>query len=123
TSLLVNSTSQAVTAPVTVFNRPSPQTGAGEGASATALPFSITPAGTSMTSTAQTVAEETPAVSIDGRYVAYTATQTDHAQVFVRDTCEGTTSGCQPRTILLSSSTDGSAGNEDSRSPSMSSDG
>jgi WD40 repeat protein len=122
TSLLVNSTSQAIAATVTVFNPPSSQ-GGGGGTSANGLPFSITPAGTGMISTSQAVAEETPAVSMDGRYVAYTATQTGHAQVFVRDTCESTTSGCQPHTTLLSVSADGAAGNEDSRSPSMSSDG
>jgi hypothetical protein len=121
TGLLVNATSQAVTATVTVFNPPSSQTGGGGGTSANGLPFSVTPTGTGMISTA--VAEETPAVSMDGRYVAYTATQTGHAQVFVRDTCEGTASGCQSRTTLLSAASDGTAGNDDSRSPSMSSDG
>ena len=69
------------------------------------------------------VAEETPAVSLDGRYVAYTATQGEHTQVFVRDTCEGADSGCQPRSLLLSAAADGTAGNDDSRAPSMSSDG
>jgi hypothetical protein len=68
-------------------------------------------------------AEDTPAVSADGRYVAYTATQGDHAQVFVRDTCEGAESGCQSHTALLSAASDGTIGNGDSRSPSMSSDG
>jgi hypothetical protein len=121
TSLLVNATSQAVTATVTVFNPPSSQSGGGGGTSANGLSFTINPAGSGMISTA--VAEETPAVSMDGRYVAYTATQTGHAQVFIRDTCEGAASGCQARTILLSAASDGSAGNDDSRSPSLSSDG
>src|SRR5262249_4616485 len=44
------------------------------------------------------VAEETPAVSLDGRYVAYTAVQNEHAQIFFRDTCEGASAGCQART-------------------------
>ena len=44
------------------------------------------------------VAEETPAASLDGRYVAYTAVLEDHAQIFLRDTCEGASVGCQPRT-------------------------
>jgi hypothetical protein len=120
-SLLVNATSQAVTATVTVFNPPASQTSGGGGTSANGLPFTINPAGSGMISTA--VAEETPAVSMDGRYVAYTATQNGHAQVFVRDTCEGAASGCQARTVLLSAASDGTAGNDDSRSPSMSSDG
>lgn len=121
TKLLVNATSQAVTATVTVFNPPASQSGGGGGTSPNGLPFSVTPAGSGMISSA--VAEETPAVSMDGRYVAYTATQTGHAQVFVRDTCEGAASSCQARTMLLSAAGDGTAGNDDSGSPSMSSDG
>jgi trimeric autotransporter adhesin len=122
-SLLVNTTSQAVTATVTVFNPPSSQTGGGGGTSPNGLPFSVLPVGTTATSAAQAVADETPAVSMDGRYVAYTATQDGHAQVFVRDTCEGAASGCQSRTLLLSVASDGTSGNDDSKSPSMSSDG
>jgi len=69
------------------------------------------------------IAEETPAVSLDGRYVAYTALQDGQAQVYLRDTCEGTPSSCQTSTALLSVSSDGSAAAGDSHSPSMSSDG
>jgi hypothetical protein len=72
---------------------------------------------------AQTVADETPAVSTEGRFVAYTAAQNDHAQVFVRDTCQGVKQACQPRTLLVSAAADGTAANDDSRSPSMSADG
>jgi hypothetical protein len=134
-SLLVNATTQPVSAIVTVYNPPAPPTATGNGGvagpptggggtSPGGLPFSITPAGsTPMSASRATVAEETPAVSLDGRYVAYTATQGDHAQVFVRDTCEAAASDCQPRTTLLSAAADGTAGNEDSRAPSMSSDG
>ena len=69
------------------------------------------------------VSEETPAVSVDGRYVAYTAVQDGHAQIFLRDTCESAPAGCQSVTTLLSVSSDGSAASGDSRTPSMSSDG
>ena len=69
------------------------------------------------------VAEETPAVSLDGRYVAYTAVQEDHAQIFLRDTCEGAASDCQPRTTILSVAADGTTANDESHAPSMSSDG
>jgi len=62
-------------------------------------------------------------VSLDGRYVAYTAVGNDRAQVFLRDTCEGAAAGCQPRTSLLSVAADGSAANEESHTPSISSDG
>ena len=132
TSLLVNATSQPVTATVTAYNPPVPPSttnggvanpsNGGGGTSANGLPFSITPAGTAA-SMARTVAEETPAVSMDGRYVAYSAAQNEHTQVFVRDTCEGAPSGCESRTLLLSAATDGTPGNDDSRSPSMSADG
>jgi hypothetical protein len=130
-TLLVNSTAQPVGASVSVYNAPAAQTsgvgsnptGGGGGASP-ALPFSITPAAPASTSASHTVAEETPAVSVDGRFVAYSAVQDSVSQVFVRDTCEGASSGCQARTSLLSVAPDGSsAGNADSASPSMSADG
>ena len=125
-SLLVNATTQPVTAIVTVYNPPSASTsggtGSGGGVSPNGLPFTINPAGGSMAKPAA-VAEETPAVSADGRYVAYTASQEGHSQVFVRDTCEGAAAGCQSRTTLLSAAADGTPANEDSKSPSMSADG
>jgi hypothetical protein len=135
TSLLVNTTSQPVSAIVTVYNPPAPPPtpgntgiqassgGGGGGTSPGGLPFSITPAGAGATAARANVAEETPAVSVDGRYVSYSATQGEHAQVFVRDTCEGAASGCQPRTLVVSAAADGTPGNDDSRAPSMSSDG
>jgi hypothetical protein len=69
------------------------------------------------------VAEETPALGSDGRFVSYTAAQNGHSQIFLRDTCTGAASDCQPRTTLLSGSADGTAGNADSNTPSMSADG
>jgi Tol biopolymer transport system component len=68
-------------------------------------------------------AEESPSVSIDGRYVAYTAIQNKSAQIFVRDTCEGAATGCQAHTTMLSVAADGSEANDESHTPSMSSDG
>src|SRR5262249_42432026 len=77
-SLLVNAGSTPVTATVSVFNPPSPNSGAGNGGgggtSPNGLPFTINPAGSSMVQP-RAVAEETPAVSSDGRYVAYAASQ------------------------------------------------
>ncbi len=122
---------------VTVFNPPSPAppgcvtacTGGGGGGSSAPVTFTICPAsgcppGTPMSaSAAALVAEETPALSLDGRYVAYTAVQDDRAQVFLRDTCEGATSSCQPRTTLLSAAADGTPANDESHAPSMSADG
>jgi hypothetical protein len=135
-SLLVNATAAPVTAIVTVYNPPAAgtppgnggvanPTSGGGGTSPGGLSFTVNPVGTPSNTAprAETAAEDTPAVSADGRYVAYAATQGDHSQVFVRDTCEGADSGCQSHTTLLSAASDGTVGNGDSRSPSMSSDG
>jgi len=135
--VLVNSGTTNLTANVTVFNPPSPPqagcktpcTGGGGGGSSAPATFTICPSsgcppGTAASaSAAALVAEETPALSLDGRYVAYTAVQDDRAQVFLRDTCEGVASGCQPRTTLLSAAADGTPANDESRTPSMSADG
>ncbi len=120
------------TANVSVFNPPAPQSGSGNGGggtSQTSLPFTIMatscPAGSARAASAasQSAAEETPAVSADGRYVTYTAMQGEHTQIFVRDTCAGAAAGCQARTLLVSAAADGSVGDGDSRMPSMSADG
>jgi len=125
--------SAAGTAMVTVFNPPVPQTtppggtpnpSGGGGGTSGAQTFTITAAGGALTHAAsQTVVEETPAVSADGRYVAYSSSQNEHTQVFVRDTCEGAASGCKAQTTLLSAASDGSAANNDSSSPSISANG
>jgi hypothetical protein len=67
--------------------------------------------------------EETPAVSSDGRYVAYAASQSGHAQILARDTCQGADASCQPRTIVVSSALDGTPGSDDSHAPAMNSSG
>jgi WD40-like Beta Propeller Repeat len=125
--------SAAGTAMVTVFNPPVPQTtppggtpnpSGGGGGTSTAQTFTITAAGGALTHAAsQTVVEETPTVSADGRYVAYSTSENEHTQVFVRDTCEGAASGCKAQTTLLSAASDGSAANDDSNSPSISANG
>jgi len=68
-------------------------------------------------------AEETPALSADGRYVAYAGTQDASVQIFLRDTCTGAANTCQPSTELLSVAPDGTPANGDSHSPSLSADG
>jgi hypothetical protein len=136
-----NISSSSVAASVTVFNPPSPApsgcvtscTGGGGGGSSAPLSFTICAAGQASCaplavakgagSAIETVAEETPAVSFDGRFVAYTALQGDRAQIFLRDTCEGAAAGCQLRTTLLSATADGTPANEESHAPSMSADG
>jgi WD40 repeat protein len=97
---------------------------AGGGGMSGPLAFTINAATTTaMTAKAQSAAEETPAVSADGRYVAYAATQGSHSEIFLRDTCAGAPAGCQPESSLVSVGTDGTAANDDSHSPSMSADG
>jgi hypothetical protein len=124
----------AGTATVTVYNPPAPPlpsppcavncSGFGGGGTSNGSSFTITAAGgTAVSASNAMVEEETPAVSLDGRYVAYTASQNSHSQVFGRDTCQGADSACQPRTLLVSSALDGSAASDDSHAPSMSSDG
>jgi hypothetical protein len=134
-----NTGSTSLTASVTVFNPPSPPptgcvtscNGGGGGGSSAPLTFTIcaagqsscAPAAAAKAAAAATVAEETPALSLDGRFVAYTAVQNDRAQIFLRDTCEGAAAGCQPHTTLLSAAADGAPANDESHAPSMSSDG
>ena len=69
------------------------------------------------------VVEETPAVSQDGRYVAYASTQNGQSQILLRDTCVGATSGCTANTRMVSSATDGTVGNRDSHNAVMTLDG
>ena len=89
----------------------------------TVCTFTVTDPGNNGNTANASVEEETPAVSSDGRYVAYAGSQNGHSQIFERDTCQGVTTSCQPRTILVSSTTEGAAGTDDSHAPSMSSDG
>src|SRR5438445_4136093 len=135
--LLVDPGTTNLTASVTVFNPPSPApvgcttvcTGGGGGGSTAPATFTICPSsgcpsGTAAGASATAlVAEETPALSLDGRYVAYTAVENDRAQVFLRDSCEGAAAGCQPHTTLLSVAADGAPANDESHTPSMSADG
>ena len=127
------------TATVTAYNPPSlplpnvpGSSGSGGGTSAPSAATTVrvqtapctVAAKTQSTSDASAiVAEETPAVSLDGRYVAYTAVQDELAHIFRRDTCQGASSKCQTRTTTLSVAADGTPANDESHAPSISSDG
>ena len=127
----------AGTAMITVHNPASPpvpnvpgSTGSGGGVSAPPATVTVQTAACPAVAKApansvatDAITEETPAVSLDGRYVAYAALRDQHAQIFLRDTCEGAPTSCQPATSLLSVSSTGDAGAGDSHTPSMSSDG
>src|ERR1035437_2130250 len=83
--------SAAGTSMVTVFNPPVPQTtppggtpnpSGGGGGTSTAQTFTITAAGPALAHAAsETAVEETPSVSADGRYVAYSVTENGHTQI------------------------------------------
>ena len=74
-------------------------------------------------SAALAVAEETPAVSQDGRYVAFAALQEDKSQILLRDTCLGAAKDCTASTQMVSAAADGSPGNGDSHNAVMTTDG
>ena len=129
-------------ASVTVFTGPSIDTsntgvGGGGGGTSNGATFTVStnaafcPAA-AVANMAVTATEETPAVSLDGRFVAFAgipganagaAQQSAHTQIFLRDTCEGASSDCTPKTTVLSAAADGTEGNADSHSPSITSDG
>jgi hypothetical protein len=125
-------------AKVAVFTPPSvdPNSSTGNGGGGTSLnpqTFTIStnasfcPAAAQASQAVATVAEETPAVSLDGRFVAFAGTpngqQNAPTQIFLRDTCEGAASDCKPQTTVLSATESGTEGNADSHTPSISSDG
>lgn len=72
-----------------------------------------------------------PSLSADGRYIAFTSGDTNLvtgdtngvADIFVRDTCAGISSGCTPSTVRVSVALDGTQGNADSFRPAISADG
>ncbi len=88
------------------------------GGGSAGLPFTITGSGA-----AAAVAEETPALSQDGRYVAFSAQENETIQIMLRDTCLGVQNGCTPSTKLISVAADNTPGNADSHTPVISSDG
>jgi len=98
----------------------------GGGGSSQAVTFTVNsdpPTNNAARAASLAIAEETPALGSDGRFVAYTAAQNGHSQIFLRDTCTGTTTDCQSQTTLLSAASDGTPGNADSNTPSISADG
>jgi len=72
-----------------------------------------------------------PAVSADGRYVAFASDATNlvpsdtngFTDVFVRDTCVGAPAGCTPSTVRVSVDSNGAQANGFSFSPAISADG
>lgn len=126
-SLLITESCASVsvfTGPTVDPNNPSGNGGGGTSGSQT-FTISTNPnfCPASAMQSAVAIADETPAVSADGRFVAYTGQAGTHSQIFLRDTCEGAANDCNPQTKLLSAALDGMEGNADSHNPSISSDG
>jgi hypothetical protein len=69
------------------------------------------------------IAEETPAISQDGRYVVYGSQQGQINQILLKDTCVGISSGCSVNTRVVSAAADGTAGNADSHNAVVTPDG
>jgi hypothetical protein len=86
------------------------------GGGTSGLTFTITGGG------AAAVAE-TPALSQDGRYVAFSAQENQTIQIMLRDTCLAAPNGCTPSTKVISVAADNSPGNADSHTPVISADG
>lgn len=124
-------------ATVTVFNPPAVDTtnhvyltSGGGGTSPLGQTFTVStnanfcPAAAMASQASSAIAgEETPAISLNGRFVAYAGQQGGHSQIFLRDTCEGAAKDCKPQTTVLSAASDDAEGNADSHSPSITSDG
>ena len=108
------------TAIVTVFNP-----GPGGGTSPNGLTFTIKdpPATPGSASASAAASADSPAITQDGRYVAFVSSDSGHAQVFVRDTCAGADKSCEQKTILISANPSGDPGQGDSRAPAISADG
>jgi len=90
----------------------------GGGPSLTPQTFTITGG-----AAAAAVAEETPALSQDGRYVAFSAQENETTQIMLRDTCLAAPNGCTPSTKMISVAADNTPGNADSHTPVISADG
>jgi hypothetical protein len=72
---------------------------------------------------AAAIAEETPAISQDGRYVVYGSQQNQVNQILLKDTCVGVSNGCSVSTRVISVAADGTAGNADSHNAVVTPDG
>jgi hypothetical protein len=78
---------------------------------------------TTLVSSTALVAEDAPAISRDGRYVAYTSSEGRNWQIVFADTCVGEASACQASTRAISIAADGSVGDGASHNAVMTGDG
>jgi len=80
--------------------------------------------------TAGNADSNTPSMSADGRFVAFSSEATNlisstlaGRQIFLRDTCFGATTSCTPQTTLISTDEGGALSGNDNLLPSLSSSG
>src|SRR6266852_3793959 len=78
---------------------------AGGGSSTNSISFTI--GGGAAAAATAAIAEETPAISQDGRYVVYGSQQNQVNQILLKDTCVGISSGCNVNTRVVSVTADG----------------
>jgi Tol biopolymer transport system component len=78
---------------------------------------------TTLLSSAALVTEDAPAISRDGRYVAYTSSLGDSWQIVLADTCVEAASACKVSTRAISIAPDGSVGDGASHNAVMTADG
>jgi Tol biopolymer transport system component len=131
---------QAGTIPVTVVN-PTPGGGSSGAANFQVIPgakgeglpalVDVSTDGTQADSGVGNLGHAGPAIGGGGRFIAFSSVSQNlvanlansAANVFVRDTCLGISSGCNPQTVLASVANTGQAPNADALDPSVSSDG
>ena len=96
--------------------------GISKGCTASSAQLISTPDGTTFADGASVE----PAMTPDGRIVAFASTATNLGaasggvqEIYERDTCQGVASGCKPQTLPVSVASDGSAGNALSENPSV----
>lgn len=124
---------------VTVFN-PAPGGGLSNGVAVSVGPPAAPPAGIGVIQLISVAPDGSPgngntftapALSADGRYVAFQTDSTNlvpgpgsgFTDIYLRDTCLGAPAGCVAATVRVSVANDGSLPNGNSRSPAMSADG
>lgn len=133
------SRSSSGTFPITVFN-PAPGGGLSNASSVLVGPVPAAPQGIGVVQLISAAPDGTPGngssytpsgLSANGRYVAFQSDSTNlvagptsgFTDIYIRDTCQGTSTGCTPSTIRVSVTNDGSLPNGNSRSPVVSADG
>ncbi len=97
----------------------------------TAAPSGCTPVTTLVAVAGDETFIDSPSISADGRYVAFSSTAPDLVpgdtngvqDIFVRDTCAGIPSGCAPSTVRVSVALDGTQGTGVSLRPMISANG